>query len=92
MDAVDPASLDEVKRVLIEIWHDVLGVDEVDVDANFYDVGGHSLLAMSIAEQIGAELHVGFSAADVSRLPTIAAQAQAVVEAIASSYDASSSS
>src|SRR4029434_9280795 len=33
----------EAERGLAAIWCDLLGVDRVDVDDNFFEAGGHSL-------------------------------------------------
>jgi acyl carrier protein len=34
----------------------VLGIERVSIDANFFDVGGHSLLAMKVIGRIEAAL------------------------------------
>jgi hypothetical protein len=36
------------ERQIAEIWRDVLGVDRVGVDDNFFDLGGHSLLMAQV--------------------------------------------
>ena len=36
------------ERQIAEIWRDVLGVDQVGVDDNFFDLGGHSLLMAQV--------------------------------------------
>jgi acyl-CoA synthetase (AMP-forming)/AMP-acid ligase II/acyl carrier protein len=47
---VPPASATEQR--IAQIWQDVLGIDRVSADANFFDVGGHSLLAMKVIARI----------------------------------------
>ncbi|MDB9527419.1 amino acid adenylation domain-containing protein [Oscillatoria sp. CS-180] len=35
----------ETEKILVSIWADVLGVDQIGVHDNFFDLGGHSLMA-----------------------------------------------
>ena len=58
--------------LLAVIWADVLGVDRVGREQNFFDAGGHSLAAMRVVGRVrdacGVELPLG----DVFESPTIA--------------------
>lgn len=38
------------------VWREVLQVDTVDADDDFFDIGGHSLSAMQVASRLRAEL------------------------------------
>lgn len=87
MDETEPARRTELERALARIWCETLGLDSVDVHDDFYDVGGHSLLAMSLSSQIASELHVDFPAHEVEEWPTIAAQADAITRAITAQDD-----
>jgi acyl carrier protein len=82
MDENKVAPRTELETTLARIWCNTLGVDCVGVNDDFYDVGGHSLLAMSLSSQIASELHVDLPAEDVPQWPTIAAQADAITRAI----------
>jgi len=42
----DIAPRTETERVIADIWKDALGIEKVGVRDNFFDVGGHSLLAV----------------------------------------------
>lgn len=57
---VEPATA--TARQMADIWCEVLGVDRVSADANFFDVGGHSLLAMKVIVRIESMLGVRLSA------------------------------
>jgi len=41
---------------LAMLWKEVLGVDELSIDDNFFDLGGHSLKAMQIVSRIQHQL------------------------------------
>jgi amino acid adenylation domain-containing protein len=60
------------EEVLAAIWAQVLGVDQVGVRDDFFDLGGHSLAAMRIAGQAGSALDIDVAAADVFHAGTVA--------------------
>ena len=41
-----------VEEVLAGIWQELLGVERVGRHDNFFDLGGHSLLVMSMHERL----------------------------------------
>ncbi len=43
---------DDIERQLASMWCDVLGIDSVGIFESFFDVGGHSLLAVRLFAQI----------------------------------------
>jgi surfactin family lipopeptide synthetase C len=70
------------ERVIAEIWQQVLAVDEVGVEDDFHDLGGHSLLLVQmigkVRERLGRELPLAYL------LPhrTVASLAEAVDEGL----------
>lgn len=68
----------EGEAAIVEIWKKCLGVDEVGVEDNFFDIGGTSLLLGTMIDQIERELGVRLSVNDLFRLPTVRHLAQAV--------------
>jgi acyl-coenzyme A synthetase/AMP-(fatty) acid ligase len=52
-----PAENNTEKRIL-EVWRGVLGTDEVGVEDDFFDVGGHSLMATQVAARVEQVFHV----------------------------------
>jgi amino acid adenylation domain-containing protein len=46
------APRNDMEDLLSKIWKEVLGVDKVSVHDNFFEIGGHSLLAMQAIERI----------------------------------------
>jgi acyl carrier protein len=70
------ASRTETERVLAGVWADVLGVDRVGVEDNFFDLAGDSIDTIRlVARAKEAGLH--FTAQDVFQLKTVAAIAAA---------------
>ena len=41
-----------------QLWMEVLGVDTVDEDDDFFDLGGHSLSALRLSTLVRRELHL----------------------------------
>jgi amino acid adenylation domain-containing protein len=55
-----------VSQVMLEveqIWKDILGIESLDRDANFFDIGGHSLIAVEMFSQIHAKYKLNLSLA-----------------------------
>ncbi|MBK8551804.1 MAG: amino acid adenylation domain-containing protein [Ignavibacteria bacterium] len=61
----------ETEAKLAEVWKNVLETDEVGVTDDFFDIGGHSLLAISLISAIRNELGVEIPINDVFDYPTI---------------------
>ncbi len=57
---------------LTQIWSEVLGVDWVGIRDNFFESGGHSLLAVRLMAQIQQKLHKQLPLASLFQNPTIA--------------------
>ena len=53
---VPPAS--ETEKCLAEIWGEVLKIDQIGINDNFFDLGGHSLNATLVVSRIHKRLHV----------------------------------
>ena len=67
----------EVEAVLCEEFADVLGV-EVGITDNFFDLGGHSLMATKLAARTGRRLDARVSVKDVFDHPVLADLAAAI--------------
>ena len=53
------------------MWAEVLGVTDIGLDDNFFDVGGHSLLMVQVQHRLSAELGAEVALLDLFRLPTM---------------------
>lgn len=61
----------QVEFDLVAIWKDVLGLPEVSVRDNFFDIGGHSLLLIRVHSEIRERLDAEIAVVDLFRYPTI---------------------
>jgi acyl-coenzyme A synthetase/AMP-(fatty) acid ligase/aryl carrier-like protein len=59
------------QKNIAQIWRYLLKVDEVRLDDNFFDLGGHSLLTMQLAQKIRVAAGKQLSIADVFENPTV---------------------
>jgi acyl carrier protein len=65
-----------LERALAAIWQDLLGLEKVGTQDNFFDLGGHSLLLIQLHARLGAELHREVALVDLFKYPTIQALAE----------------
>lgn len=42
----------DTEQTLVELWQDILGLSRIGIDDNFFDIGGHSLLAVRLMSRI----------------------------------------
>jgi acyl transferase domain-containing protein/thioesterase domain-containing protein/acyl carrier protein len=69
-----------VETKLAGIWSELLGVEKIGVDDNFFDLGGHSLVAVRLFRAVKAAYAVDFPISVLFEAPTIA-QCAALIEA-----------
>ncbi|MDT0457030.1 amino acid adenylation domain-containing protein [Streptomyces sp. DSM 41527] len=70
-----------VERELALLWSELLGVDGVGVEDNFFEIGGHSLLAARMTSRAGAALGLDLSVGLAFEHPTLGEFALAAVAA-----------
>jgi amino acid adenylation domain-containing protein len=61
---------------IARIWRDLLGLDVVGVDDNFFDLGGHSLLLAQVRRRLARELARELSGLLLFQRPTIGSLAR----------------
>ncbi|SEG73923.1 amino acid adenylation domain-containing protein [Thermomonospora echinospora] len=71
---------DAREAALCDLFAEVLGVEGIGIDDDFFALGGHSLLATRLAGRIRAELDADLTIADVFEAPTVATLAPRLVE------------
>jgi amino acid adenylation domain-containing protein len=62
---------DKTQEVLVEIWKELLDVEAVGLDDNFFEIGGHSLLVVQMSKMIAQRLGKSVSVVDLFRQPSI---------------------
>lgn len=61
----------EVERTLVEIWQRVLKRSQISVTDNFFDLGGHSMLAVLLMSETKAVLRIDVPLSRILECPTI---------------------
>ena len=61
----------QMERELVNIWQEVLHLEKVGTDHNFFDLGGHSLLMVEVHNKLKRTLTKDLSIIDLFRYPTI---------------------
>jgi len=64
-------ALGKVERQIAAVWQEVLGVAEVGVHDNFFDLGGRSLLLVRVQARLAKRLNREISILELFRWPTI---------------------
>jgi acyl carrier protein len=65
----------ELERVIAAIWQEVLNIEKVGLNDNFFDLGGHSLLLFKVHTRLEEALSRSVSMVDLFRYPTVSALA-----------------
>lgn len=78
------SSRPQVQETITRIWGQVLRLDDVAPDDNFFEMGGHSMAASQVSSRIRDALDIDVSLAVFFERPTIAELTSYVVDASAS--------
>lgn len=65
------APRNNLETVVASIWQSVLGHSSIDIRANFFALGGHSLKAMQIMSKIHKELSIELTLREIMENPTV---------------------
>jgi amino acid adenylation domain-containing protein len=65
------APRNEVERIVTNIWQEVLKVERIGVNDNFFDLGGHSLLMFQIQGKLRQAFQTDLSTIDLFKYPSI---------------------
>lgn len=68
----------DLEKSIYNIWVQVLKIDNIGADDNFFDLGGHSLSAIQITHLLKKKLNVNIPLQTFFNLPTIAGLANKV--------------
>ncbi|HVR95482.1 MAG TPA: acyltransferase domain-containing protein [Thermoanaerobaculia bacterium] len=62
-----------LERRVAEVWQRVLGVDEIGLNDNFFDLGGNSLLGLQLVSELSRDLEVQIAPVTLFESPTVSA-------------------
>lgn len=60
-----------IEDKLSEIWSDILGIKNIDANDNFFDLGGHSVLATQLIYSINQKFNIKLSLRNLFFSPTV---------------------
>ncbi|KNG93886.1 type I polyketide synthase [Pseudaestuariivita atlantica] len=61
----------DIERTLVSFWEDLLGVSNVGVEDSFFDLGGHSLIAVRLFAMVKKAYRIEFPISVLFEAPTI---------------------
>jgi amino acid adenylation domain-containing protein len=67
-----------LENLLVELWTDLLKIDEIGIHDNFFALGGHSLLATRVVTRLRTMLDLDLPVRTLFERPTIAEFAMAI--------------
>jgi acyl carrier protein len=76
-----------VERILVDIWAEILGVEQVGVEDNYFELGGDSIHSMRLTSRVKTAFDVALTPRDVLTAHTVFALAELVEEKILSELE-----
>jgi len=74
------ASKNPAEAQLTSIWREILGLDQIGIHDNFFDLGGHSLTAMRVLSRVIKRFLLDLPLQSLFQSPTIAEMAGVIME------------
>lgn len=70
------AALTDSERLITAVWQEVLGVEGIGVNDNFFDVGGHSILLARVHSKLKTLFNKNISLLEAYKNPTVRMQSR----------------
>ncbi len=61
----------KVERIITNIWQQILGIEQVGIHDNFFDLGGNSLISVQIISKLKEELNIEIPIISIYERPTV---------------------
>jgi acyl carrier protein len=81
---VDGPSLTETERKIAVIWQEVFGLRHIGVDADFFSLGGNSLVGLQLISRVRKAFDTDLTMRSFFEAPTIASLARLVDQSLPS--------
>ena len=79
-DSYEPPRND-LEQKITDIWSDLLGIEKVGINDDFFELGGNSLLATQVIYRMRAEIHVDMPIKSFFEAPTVSGISEKLEEA-----------
>ncbi|MCP5074585.1 MAG: KR domain-containing protein [Rhodobacteraceae bacterium] len=79
-DYTEPSN--DIERTLVGFWSELLGVQQVGVTDSFFDLGGHSLIAVRLFAMVKKAYRIEFPISILFEAPTIQKCAELIAEKV----------
>jgi acyl transferase domain-containing protein len=66
----------EVEQTLVDAWQEALGIEQIGIDDNFFDLGGDSLIAVRTITLLEKKLQTKIPTANLYQTPSVRALAE----------------
>jgi acyl carrier protein len=80
LDTPYVAATTPIEEQLAKIWAEVLSLDQIGIQDNFFDLGGHSLTATRVISQVLKQFQVEVPLNSLFESPTVAEMARLITE------------
>ncbi|PEL52430.1 type I polyketide synthase [Bacillus wiedmannii] len=68
----------KIEEKLCEIWKELLGIDQIGILDNFFDLGGNSLIGVRLISKVRDEFNVSIRSVSLYEGPTVSSMAQLI--------------
>ena len=72
------APRNDTERKLADLWQEILGIDQVSVHDNFFDLDGDSLLGIQLVSRINKAFHLALPFRNLFEEPTVSSLAERI--------------
>ncbi|MDL5057348.1 type I polyketide synthase [Geitlerinema calcuttense] len=70
----------EIEQIIAQVWQRFLGIEQIGIDDDFFDLGGDSLLAVQLTAQLSEKLGTEVSTHSLLQASTVASLAELLAE------------
>lgn len=69
IEYVSPDS--DIEQSVTKIWREILSIDKIGIEDNFFDLGGNSLLMVKLQQKLDEQMHLSIPIIELFKYPTI---------------------